>query len=658
MARDPRGSDFRYGSWKDGPDPLAPPFDVREVVDEIGNRMMAGTSLREALEELRRRGSGRTPGVDELQRQIAKRRKELAQRGDLAGTLSQARAALDQALARERETLAGLDDDAARLAEMSLDALPDTVAAAMRELSDYSWRDPEAEAMFRQISEGLRDQVLEQQFSGLKQALGSPDPAARQRLRDMMADLNQLLADHARGTDSDEQFGEFMARHGEFFPDDPQSVDELIDQLAQRQAETERLMRSLSPQQRRELEDLLDEALGQDMDLASELAQLQDNLRALRPGMMRGPGVDVGGDEPLDLGQAAGVVGELADLEQLESQLSGEHPGATLDDVDVELLDRHLGAEAVRDLKALRDLERELQRQGYVQRTDKGLSLSPKAVRRLGQTALRQIFADLRARGIGGHDDRRSGAADERTGAFLPWTFGDEQPFDAVRTLTQSLLRIAGDPDAERRLIADDFVIAETERRTRAAVALCVDLSFSMVMEDRWLPMKQTALALAHLISTQYRQDALEIIGFDRTARTLSPMELAEIEPEWVKGTNLQHALLLAARHLRRHPEAEPVILVITDGEPTSHLEDGFPVFSWPPTPETIRATVAQVDAVSQLGASLNIFRLGDDPGLARFVDAIAKRSGGRVFAPDSGRLGEYVVSDYLRARSGRRRTG
>lgn len=666
-GRDPRGR-FRYRSWHDGPDPLAPPFDVRAVVDDIGQQLMTGRSLRDALEALRRKGSKGRQGIDELQRRIAERRRELSRRGDLTGALSSARSALDQALAAERETLAAAQDEAARLAEMTLDALPDTTAAAIRELENYQWRNPEAAEQFRAISQSLREQLLNQQFSGLKQALSSQDPAALQAIRDMMADLNRLLADHATGKDTPEQFAEFMQRHGEFFPEQPTSVDELIDQLARRQAAAERLMRSLTRQQRQELEDLMDQAIGQDMDLASELAQLQDNLRSLRPGTMRGRGFDVDGDEPLDFGQAAGVVGELAELEELEAQLAGEHPGATLDDVDVEALERHLGGDAARDVRALRELERELERQGWVRRTSDGLSLSPKALRRLGQSALRKIFADLDAHGAGDHDDQRTGAADERTGAFLPWEFGSEQHFDAVRTVTNAVLRTAETaaalPTAEIAggsarvgpvlLEPDDFVVAETERRTRAAVALCVDLSFSMVMEDRWLPMKQTAIALSHLISTRFRQDALQIIGFDRVARTMTPMELAEIEPEWVKGTNLQHALMLAARHVRRHPEAEPVILVVTDGEPTAHLEDGFPVFSWPPAPETIRATVAEVDVVARMGATLNIFRLGDDPGLARFVDAVARRSGGRVFAPSADRLGEYVVSDYLRARRGR----
>jgi uncharacterized protein with von Willebrand factor type A (vWA) domain len=294
-------------------------------------------------------------------------------------------------------------------------------------------------------------------------------------------------------------------------------------------------------------------------------------------------------------------------------------------------------------------------------------------VRRLGETALRRVFDHLSASGRGDHDDRQPGQADEPTGLSRAWEFGDELPLDTVRTVSNALRRNAagglprdgGMPGGEVaspgappavHLLVEDFEVVETERRTTAAVALCVDMSFSMLQEGRWGPMKQTALALSHLVQTRFRHDALQIIGFNIAARRLTPVQLAEAEPEWVQGTNLQHALMLAGRHLRRHPDAEPVVLVVTDGEPTAHLgPDGEPEFMWPPISTTVRATVAQVDELRRSGAALNVFMLGDDPGLARFVDAVARRAGGRVFTPSLDRLGEYVVADYLRVRRGRR---
>jgi uncharacterized protein with von Willebrand factor type A (vWA) domain len=657
-----RADGFRYGAWGGGPDPLAPPFDVRAAVDELGQGMLEGQSVREALRDLLNHGAGDRPGLSELRRQIQQRRRQLQRRGNLSGTLDRVRQALDQVLAAEKETLAGEEGDDARLAEMTLDDLPPDTSGAVRELSTYDWHSPEARTGFEQIQQLLRSEVLDAQFAGMKRALSGGDPETMQHVRDMLADLNTLLADHARGADTPEQFAEFMDKHGEFFPENPEDVDDLIDSLARRQAAAEQMMRSLSAEQRAELAGLMEQALG-DADLSSQLAQLHDNLSALRPGMMGGRGqARIDGDQPLGYGEAVGAVADLADLEALDRQLSQDYPGSTLDDIDVDALERQLAPSAVEAIQELRGLEAELERQGYIQRDHDGLSLTPKALRRLGESALRQIFASLEASARGLHDDQRAGAADERTGAFLPWRFGDESPIDAVRTAHNAVLRraaerTAGDPDVPL-LSVDDFVVAETERRTSAAVALLVDLSFSMIQEDRWAPMKQTALALAHLISTRYRTDALQIIGFDRIARRLSPLQLAEVEPEWVQGTNLHHALMLAGRHLRRHPEAEPVVLIVTDGEPTAHIEsDGMPYFHWPPTSETLRATVGEVDAITRYGATLNFFLLGDDPGLARFVDAVARRNGGRVFTPELDRLGEYVVADYLRARQGRRRS-
>ena len=665
-----RSHRFRYGPWRGGPDPLAPPYDVRAAIDQIGQDVLSAGNVRDALRDLLRRGpDGR--GLDRLAAKIAKLRAQARRRGDLGGTLDQVRGALDQALAAERETLAGTDTDAARLAEMDLATLPDDIAGAVRALVGYDWQSDEARSIYEAIQEMLRREVLDAQFAGLKQALESADPVAMQRVKDMLADLNALLAAHARQEDTTDQFRDFMAKHGELFPEQPETIEELIDALARRQAAAQRMMASLSPEQREQLGQLMSQALS-DADLASEMAQLSDNLRALRPGMDRdSPAGMRPGGQPLGYSQAVEAVAELADLEALEAQLSQGDPGSVLDDVDVDLLEKRLGHEAVRDFQALRDLERELEQQGYLSRGDDGLRLTPRAVRRLGQTALKRVFAQIAASGHGDHEDHRTGAADEPTGLTRPWVFGDELPIDAPRTVANALRRRGSSPSTEPVLSrsegsgnisasllldVEDFEVIETERRTSAAVALCVDLSFSMVQDGRWGPMKQTALALNHLIETRFRQDALQVIGFNRLARRLSPVQLAEAEPDWVQGTNLQHALILAARHLRRHPDAEPVVLVVTDGEPTAHLTgDGQAAFRWPTTPETLRATVAQVDELSRYGATINTFMLGEDPGLARFVDAIARRAGGRVFTPDIGRLGEYVVSDYLQARRGRR---
>ncbi|WP_405094571.1 vWA domain-containing protein [Micromonospora sp. NBC_01412] len=648
------GNRFRYGQWRDGPDPLAPPYDVRAAVDAVGAEMLAGGSLRKALRDLLRRGPQGRGGLDDLVARARRLRRETLRRGDLDGAVTRARALLDQALAAERDELRGRTDEAARFAEAVLGNLPRSTARAVQDLSGYSWASAEARQAYQRILDGLRGDVLEQRFAGLRAAArAAADPAAQRQLAEMMRDLNDLLAQHARSEDTTDAFAEFMRRHGEFFPERPRDVDELVDVLARRAAAGERLMRSLSDRQREELAGLMRQSLGD--RLAGELSALDANLRALRPDLSWNRGERVRGEQSLGYGEAADALGEIAELDELLDALDQDQPGATLDDVDVDAVSRTLGRDAADDVRRLRELERELRRQGWVTRDSDGLTLSPKALRRLAGTALRRVFADLTAGPRGQHDLRSAGAAGEVSGASRPWEYGDEQPLDVVRTLSRAVRR-AG-PTVPVQLAPADFEVMETERRASAAVALCVDLSYSMISQGRWGPMKQTALALSHLVATRFPQDALQIVGFGREAAPLTQAELAAVEPDLQQGTNLQHALRLAGRHLRRHPGAEPVVLVVTDGEPTAHLDpdDGEAYFHWPPLPETIEATIREVDRLSRAGATLNLFMLGDDQGLRRFVDAVARRSRGRVFTPDLDDLGEYVVSDYLRARRGRR---
>jgi len=651
------GNRFRYGAWRDGPDPLAPPYDVRAAVDEVGERVLGGDNLRDALRDLLRRGPRDGRGLDDLEARARRLRREALRRGNLDGAVTRAQQLLDQAVAAERDELGSRDDDDARFNEAILDNLPRSTAQAVQELSEYNWASDEARATYQQILDGLRREVVEQRFAGLRDALQGRDPATDARLAEMVGDLNDLLGRHARGEETDDAFQQFMEKHGEFFPERPGSMEELIDSLARRAAAAERLMRSLSPQQREELSQLMDQALG-DGPLRGQLAELTDNLRALRPELDWRRGERMRGNEDLGYGDAAAALGELGELDDLLDQLGQEHPGATLDDVDVEAVERQLGRGAADDVRKLRELERELRRQGWVTRDADGLTLSPKALRRLGRTALAQVFSDLSGKKRGDHDLRDAGAAGDLIGSSRRWRFGDEQPLDVVRTIGNAVRRRAGGGlgTLPVRLEPEDFEVAETERRASAVVALCVDLSYSMFADGRWGPMKQTALALSHLVATQFPQDSLQIIGFGRYAMSLSQGELAAIEPEMVQGTNLQHALKLAGRHLRRHPGAEPVVLVVTDGEPTAHLEDdGQAYFNWPTLPETVQLTVREVDLLTRYGATLNVFMLGEDPGLRRFVDAVAQRSGGRVFSPDVSELGRYVVDDYVRSRRGKR---
>jgi uncharacterized protein with von Willebrand factor type A (vWA) domain len=649
-------SPYRYGAWHDGPDPLAPPYDVRRALDAVGDDVLAGASPSDALRSLLRRGSedGRR-GLDDLMRQVRERRRELRRSGRLDGTLEEARALLDTAVGQERAALFPDPSEDARWRETQLDALPSDPARAVRQLADYDWRSAEARETYERIRELLRSEVLDAQFRGMKQALSGSDPTSMQQVKDMLADLNAMLEADARGEHTQEQFDAFMARHGELFPDQPANLEELVDSLARRAAATERLLNSLSPEQRDELAALMAAAM-EDMDLAREMSQLGSSLRARRLDLDWAGQERMRGDGPLGLGDATTALSELADLDELESALAQEHAGASLEDVDEEAVRRALGRRAVDDLEALRRLERELEEQGWLNRSGGRLELTPKAVRRLGQTALRRVFSSLQSAGRGSHDVHDAGAAGERTGATRAWAFGDEQPLDVVRTLGNTVRR--GGPARPLRLAVEDFEVVETERRTSAAVSLLVDLSYSMVLRNTWGAAKSTALALHSLVTSQFPQDAVQVVGFASYAQVLQPTELAGLDWSTVQGTNLQHALMIAGRFLDKHPDSERIVLVVTDGEPTAHLmRNGRTWFDWPPAPETIELTLAEVDAMTRRGATINVFSLDDDPRLMAFNEEVARRNGGRVFAPSAERLGDYVVSDYLRLRRGGRRT-
>ncbi|MEZ0073416.1 VWA domain-containing protein [Planotetraspora sp. GP83] len=651
---------YRYGAYDDGPDPLAPPYDVRSALDDMGDAILSGSTPLDALRDLLKRGLPGAPdrrGLDDLLRQVRQRRRELRENTRLDGTLERARALLDKAIGQERSELFPDPSDDARFREAALDALPSDTARAIQELSSYDWRSAAARQTFEELRDLLRREVLDSQFRGMRDALANPDPAAMERVRQMMSDLNDMLDRDSRGEHTQQDFDRFMEKYGEMFPENPRNLEELVDTLARRAAAAQRLLASLTPEQREELAALIDQTLEQ-AGLAEQMRRLGDALYSRRPDLAWGTPERVSGEDPMGMGDAVTALQDLADLGDLETSLRQDYPGARLDDVDEDAIRRALGRSAVDDLEALRQVERELEAQGYLRRHRGKLELTPKAVRRLGETALRRVFSSLEAGRRGDHDQRDAGTAGELTGASRPWRFGDEQPLDVVRTVVNGVRRggsrtgtLTGTP-ARVELSVDDFEVAETERRTAAAVCLLVDLSYSMALRGTWAVAKQTALALQALVATKFPQDAVQIIGFSNYARVLQAEELAGLEWDMVQGTNLHHALLIAGRHLDRHPDFEPVVLVVTDGEPTAHLmRNGVPRFDWPPSAETLELTLAEVDKMTRRRATLNVFMLAADERLRDFVDEVARRNGGRVFAPSAERLGEYVVSDFLRAR-------
>lgn len=626
----------RYRKYTPGPDPLAPPPDLAKAVRAIADDVMYGYSAEQAMREYLRR-----EGYDDFLRQIAERRQELLQKTNLGGTLQEAKKLLDDAVLAERGQLArdvDMDDLDRTMREMTLANLPTSPAAAVTELNGYDWASTEAREKYQQIKDLIGRELLDQRFAGMKEALEGATDEDRAAVAEMLRDLNVLLGKHRAGIATEQDFQEFMAKHGDQFPENPRTIEELVELLAQRSAAAQRLLNSMTPEQRAELMQLAAQAFGSE-ELMNLVGELDANLRGIRPDLDWTGSESFEGDGATGLGDATRAMRDLGRLDQLADAMSAARPEVDLDEV-ADLL----GKDAATNAKMLRDLEKALKNSGLLNKGESGnLQLSPKAMRMLGKELLGDATTSLK----GQRDSRDTGHTGEPTGATRPWQFGDTQTWDTSRTITNALVRTGG---SSISISPEDIEVVETEARTRNAVALLVDTSFSMAMEGRWAPMKQTALALHHLISTQYRGDELTLIGFGRYAQTMTIEELTALPPIQEQGTNLHHALLLADQFFSRHANMERTLIIVTDGEPTSMLTDwGEAHFSWPTDRITLAKTVQALDQVTKRGARTTFFRLVDDPGLVALLNAMADRTGARVVAPDLGELGGAVVGEYLR---------
>ena len=535
-----------------------------------------------------------------------------------------------------------------------LDALPRDVGARIRDLREYDFLEPDARARFDELVERLGKQVLDQFVGGMSDAIRSMTPEDLAANREMVRDLNELIRERIGGGDPDVR--DFLAKHGRFFPG-AQSFDDIIDQLAQRMAAMQSLMRSMSPEQRAELESMM-EALLRDDRLLLDLAELASNLDMLMPGGL-GDRVRFDGDESLTLDGALAQIARLQAMERLEDALTDVDAPGDLADIDRDQVRELLGDDAVRDLEVLDDLARRLEEAGYLTRDGEHLELTPRGSRKIGQKVLDDLFARLERDAFGGHRLDRGGRGGEREETTKPFEFGDPFHLDLRGTLGNALAREENAPVRRGargvRLTAADFEVYRTEQLTRTATVLLVDMSRSMLLRGCFLAAKKVAVALDTLIRTQYPRDHLTVIGFAYYAREIRPGALAELSWHGYEyGTNLQHGLLLARRILAREASANKEIVVITDGEPTAHFEDGQVEFSYPPTRRTISETLREVQRCTKEGITINTFMLERSRALAEFVAHMTKLNRGRAFYATPERLGEYVLVDFVGRRSKR----
>jgi uncharacterized protein with von Willebrand factor type A (vWA) domain len=666
----------RFSRW-DGTQTV-PEIDADEILDELADDVMAEGDLASALRRLMERGWRSTDptrrdmaGLQDILDRIQQRREELLDRYKLGDVLSDIRRELDEILAEEKQGIERRLDLASkpegeavdpRLRSMlrdqsakrldQLDALPPDVGGRIRELQEYDFLEPSARERFDELVKRLQKQVLDQYVAGLSEAIQGITPEELAANREMVRDLNQLLQERLAGREPDAS--EFLAKHGRFFPG-ARNLDDIIEQLAQRMAAMQSLLRSMTPEQRAELEEMMD-ALLRDDRLRWDLAQLAATMDQLMPGGL-GDRFRFGGDEPLGLDGALEQIGRLQALDSLEDAITDVDTPGDVGNLDRDRVRDLLGEESIRDLDALDDLASRLERAGYLTRQGDRLELTPRGSRRIGQKVLDDLFARLRRDAFGGHRVDRAGRGGEREETTKPYEFGDTFHLDLNRTLANAITRDENAPGRRPgralKLDPSDFEVFRTEQLSQTSTVLLVDMSRSMLLRGCFLAAKKVAVALNTLIRTQFPRDYLAVVGFAYYAREIRPESLAELTWHGYEyGTNLQHGLMVARRILARHRAVNREIVVITDGEPTAHFEDGQVEFSYPPTRRTIQQTLREVQRCTKEGITINTFMLERSRSLAEFVALVTRLNRGRAFYATPERLGEYVLVDFVSRRT------
>jgi len=628
---------FRYSRW-DGAQ-AHDELGSDDVLDELADDVLYHGDLNAALRRMMQGGFRDVQGVRDLLERLRRRRQSELDRYDLGGVYEDIARELREVVDMERAAAADSPD---RLAQ--LDLLPPDLAGQVRELREYDWRSRGAEERFERLLEALRQRLMASQFNQMASAMQNLSPQDMQRFKDMLAELNHMLEQRERGEAPD--FAGFKSRYGDFFPGDPETLDELLEQMARQMAAMQALLNSMAPEQRRQLQELSDQLM-EDLDLRWQLDQLGRNLQAAYPQMGWGEAYPVEGMDPLGLVEAAQLMGRLGQLDQLDHLLRAATSPAQLAEADLDAARALLGDDAARDLERLARLAKALEEAGLVAQREGRFELTPAGLRRIGQRALSDLFGKLDRDRVGGHPVAdRAGVGHERTYEPKPYEFGDSFNLDIERTIRNAVGRQgAGVPV---RLEPSDFEVARTESLTRTSTVLMLDLSLSMPMRDNFLAAKKVAVALHALISSQFPQDYLGIVGFSEVARPLRPEQLPEVSWDFVYGTNMQHALLLARQLLAHQPGARQVLMV-TDGEPTAHLRPGGEVFfHYPPVQETLDHTLAEVLRCTAAGIRINTFLLDATPALRAFTERLAAINKGRVFLTTPDTLGSYVLVDFL----------
>ena len=640
---------IRYSRW-DGTQKLDA-LDADDLLAAMSDDLLADGDPWRALRRLFHRGAQRPdgrpmPGLGELLQRLRGQRQQQLDRYDLGSALDDIKQKLDEVIRTEREGIERrVPTEAERATKLArLDRLPPDPAGLIRELQRHDFTEPEARRKFEELLKSLQQQMLKPFVQGMQQALQGLGPEDTKRMREMMRDLNRMLRQRLEGEEPD--FQAFMDTWGAHFPG-VESLDQLLEQMGRQMAQLQSLMASLSPEQRGQLREMMSALFLQDERLEAEMRQLAMSLGELLPLDEMSRRYDFQGDEELGLREAMRLMEELQQLDQLERELRAIQDPGDLERIDPEQVGRLLGEESKRDLDELRELTRKLEEAGYLERRGDRLALTARAIRKIGDKALGDIFAVLKRDRFGRHAVSRRGAGGDRTDEAKPYEFGDPFLLDLRETLMNAIER--GGPGTPVRLAPTDFEVYRTELSTRAATVVMLDMSRSMLNNGYFLPAKKVALALTSLIRGQFPRDSLHIVGFSLYARQWSPEQLPTLSwTEWNVGTNMHHGFQLSRQLLGRQHGGNKQIIMVTDGEPTAHLEGGEAEFAYPPTRRTLEETLKEVQRCTRDGITINTFMLERSRALVAFVEQMARINRGRAFLAAPERLGEYVLVDYV----------
>jgi len=640
---------FRYSRW-DGTQNLSD-LDADDLLAAMSDDLMSDGDLWSALRRMFQRGTQdpqgqRMPGIQDLLDRLRKRRQEQLNRYDLGSALDDIKKKLDEILKTER---AGIERQVQEPGERArkldaLDKLPPEPAGRIKELQDYNFTDKDAERQFQELMKSLQQQMMQPFMQGMKQALDGMSADDMKRMREMLRDINRMLRQRAEGDEPD--FDAFKEKWGQNFPG-VESLDELLDQIARQTARMQSLMESMSPEQRRQLQEMMSSLFMKDERLEAEMAQFAMHLDELGVTEELRRRYDFRGDDELTMREAMKLMDEMQEMEQLESQLRRAQTPNDLEKIDPAEVERLLGEESARDLERLREIAKKLEEAGYLERKGDRLELTARAIRKLGDKALRDIFAHLKRDRFGRHAVERRGAGGDPTDEAKRYEFGDPFLLDLKETLMNAVERNgAGTP---LRLTPEDFEVFRTELSTQASTVVMLDMSRSMINNGYFLPAKKVALALTALIRGQFPRDSLWILGFSLYAREFKAEDLPRLAwTEWNIGTNMHHGFQLSRQLLGRQKGGNKQIIMITDGEPTAHMEGLEAAFSYPPTKRTFDETLKEVQRCTREGITINTSMLEQSRMLTAFVEQITRINRGRAFFSRPEHLGEYILVDYV----------